>query len=137
MEGELIIVSVISIFGAVIILLFNQRFWIQKWNMKYKFEKYKLSQRKKNLPAPKSPEPASALGNIASLIPLIKNLTPEQIEMFTSFIGGEPAAGEFEESSGVGGILEFAEKNPELVRSFLEGLGRNLGTQKPLEKNTY
>lgn len=135
MEYELIIVSIISILGAVIILSFNQRFWEKKWDLKYKFEKYKIQQKRKGAAVPKSPQPTSALSNIASLIPILQNLTPEQIEMFQTFLGGE---GEEVEPTGVDGIIDFAAKNPELVQNFLEGLGTKISTSKePPKKEGY
>ena len=133
MEGEFIIVSIISLIGTIFILLVMQKFWLQKWdkNMeleKYKqdqhfrFEKYKIRNRK-----PKNPSPTGMLGNIPQLLGLAQKLDPEQlgdlIDMFTGEGGQLPETEDFGELIG-----HIVKSNPEIVSNFLQGVAE--GQQK-------
>lgn len=82
---------------------------------------------------PTAPEKSvtGTLGGIAQLAPLLKNLDSDQISgLIDTFIGGRDKR-EFyedeEEEGGAGGgsmnmLLDFAEKNPEVVQGLLQGL---------------
>jgi hypothetical protein len=133
-----IIISIISGIFAIIILSVNQKYWERKWNMNYKFERYKQSQitrrnRDKIQGVPSTPSPRNPIGNVGSLLNIVSRLNPEQIEAFRDFIGGES------EEPGAAGIEDligrYVAENPDVVKGFLEGLtGTKKGESPPVRE---
>jgi hypothetical protein len=120
---EIVYASLIGVAGMVLFLIFNQSFWLKKWeknmdlemyktDQQYKFEKYKIKNRKIKNPAPK---------DISFWMDKAKGLDPDQIaELIDIFQGGSEA----KESSISGnplidGILNFARSNPEIADKFV------------------
>ena len=121
MEGELIIVSIISgIFTIIGISLLNHN-WFKKQEMKYNFEKYKVRQKSKGKTPPRTPAPSSPIEWIDKL----KGINPETLHTLVDTLSGE---GEGEGEAGLEDtIINIARENPELVKKFLGGIS---GTQK-------
>ena len=78
---------------------------------------------------PREKSALSSAGGIVSLAPLLKNLDGDQISALADmFLGGSRGGGE-EYSEGGGTIdmlLDFAEKNPEVVKGLLEGITKGV-----------
>ena len=141
MDEAFIVVSVISgIFGIIGLLMIN-RFWFVKERFKFdmdfrkkeadlNFKKMRrdLGLDSKPVVPPAFQNPSSPLENIAPLLSLAKNLTPETIENLQGLLGGlgggDTGGGSDEGPgiSGIDGLLEFANKNPEIVKGFMSGL---------------
>lgn len=127
MEGELIIVSLISsTFGLIGIMLLNHN-WFARQKMKYNYQikRAKLS-KKHNTPVKEEKSPVE---NISQWLPLLKNLDGDQIGALADrFLGGGE---EIEEASaGLEGILDKIP--PELIDSFIKGISKKeSGTNEP------
>jgi hypothetical protein len=79
----------------------------------------------------------STMDTLKTFAPLLSKLAPEQIQdLLDRFLPGG-GGGEFEDEvgggipEGLGGLLEFASKNPALVDGFLKGLGGEPNTNNP------
>jgi len=119
MEGEIIIVALISTFGMIISIMLWNHNWFKRLDAKYKYQlkRTKLSQK---LKAPIKEE-KSGFDTFRDILPLLKNLDSEQLgALADKFLEGdlEPTSG-----GGIGDlIIDYAESHPEAVKSFLEGL---------------
>jgi hypothetical protein len=121
-EGELVIVSIISGIFMIITVSLMQRFWIQKWRMNFDFEKYKEKGRNKRAKM-KNPAPKTAVGNAAALLPVLRDLDPDQLKTLANMFLGE----EIEEEGG--DLIDLLKKiPPDLIQGALEGL-RKGGSQ--------
>ena len=135
MEGELIFVGFIMLAGQIIMLQMWNANWFKKENFKIKKRsmdgenRLRLKKLERDLGLKASPAPKEAPGmfdTIRDLAPLLKNLDPDQIGALTErFLGGSE---EGAEGSPAGGgisdvLMNFAESNPEMVQSFLKGIG--------------
>jgi hypothetical protein len=125
MEGELIIVSVISLIGCIIVTqLFNHN-WFRRQNMKYGHEAnmYKLrksySQTKTPPSAPAS-SPISLANNLPEILKLVRGLDPDQLGSLLDIVGGGSIEAEPETASDI--LSTLIRENPELVQSFVKGL---------------
>lgn len=136
MEGELIFMAFVMLIGQIIMLQMWNNNWFKKENFKMEksnvMAQNKLNLRKleREMGLSKSKEivekePPGIMSTIGDLAPLLKNLDGDQIAALADkFIGGseEPLT---EESGGVSDLLmDFAAKNPEIVKGFLEGVGQ-------------
>jgi hypothetical protein len=141
MDEAFIVVSVISgIFGIIGLLMIN-RFWFIKERFKFDMDtrkkeadlNFKKMRRdlgldsKPNVPPAFQTSSSSPLENIAPLLSLAKNLTPETIENLQGLLGGlsgGDTGGGSEEGgiSGIDSLLDFANKNPEIVKGFMSGI---------------
>lgn len=86
---------------------------------------------------PKEKTALGTVGGIASLAPLLKNLDGDQIAgLADMFLGGGRGGGEDEEGgSSMDMLLDFAEKNPEVVKGLLEGISGGLKRGAPKEQD--
>ena len=128
MEGELIIVSFISLIGMIIVLQLRDRAYFKKANFKLQTDnvkaenriKLKKLEREMGITSPKKEiAPISDSGAIGALLPLLSNLEPEQLGSIVSALTGGIGEGEPEGLTGI--IMDFAEKNPEMVKGLIEG----------------
>ena len=123
MEGELIIVTLISsTFGLIGIMLLNRN-WFARQKMKYNYQikRAKLSKRY-NTPVKEEKSPVE---NISQWLPLLKNLDGDQIGALADrFLGGGE---EIEEAPGLEGILDKIP--PGAIDSFLKGLSKKEGNE--------
>jgi len=120
MEGEFIIVSLItSCFGLLGLWMVNQN-WYKRQKMKYNYQvkRAKLSQKLK-VPVK---EDKGILDQATQWLPLLRGLDGDQIgELADRFLGG---GGEeiSQASGGLEGILDNIP--PEMINSFLKGLSK-------------
>jgi hypothetical protein len=138
MEGELIIVTIISsLFGLLGLQLLNHN-WFKKQRFKTDSEllraenKIRLKKLEKDLlgqTAPAAAQPplqSSSAANqniLMQLAPLLKNLDSDQIAGLIDRFTGGGEEGEPIEDNSLGGIItRFAAENPEIVQGFLNGL---------------
>lgn len=126
MDEALIVVSVVSgLFGLAAISLINHNFFKRE---KFKFElgnakkintlKLKKVERDLGMTNKASHLPSQAQ---SSLIDLAKRLSPEQLTGIANLLGASEQD-EYESETdleGIGGLIDFARKNPELVKGFL------------------
>jgi hypothetical protein len=129
MEGELIIVSVISTIAGLVGLSMIQRNWTRRQEIKYKYQ-IKRAKLGKKLNAPVKEE-LTTLGTLGALAPLLKNLDGDQIAALADRFLGEDIPEE--QSDIVGALTDFAMKNPDMIKGFLEGAS---GAKKE-EKQRY
>jgi hypothetical protein len=153
MDESFIVVSVITTFGGICALLLMDRNWFRR--ERFKLERDTLKQEnnlrmkkmardlgldiKKNPPLSSPAQasaPSSPLDSLTSLLPLMKNLAPEQIQDLIGVLAGGSEADE-STSEGMGlpggldGLLEFAKENPAIVQGFLKGIkGGSGGSDK-------
>lgn len=74
---------------------------------------------------PKEKSILGSVGGIAQLAPLLKNLDGDQIATLADMFlgGGRGGGGDYEEGGGtMDMLLDYAEKNPEVVKGILEGI---------------
>jgi len=126
MEGELIIVSIISMFGMLLSLFLMQRFWDHKWEMNFDFEKWKLKHYDKRQRAArqfkiKHPEPKTVVNKAMDLIPLLNSLDTNQIkELAEKFLGNETSVDEDNISDVIGNLISGVD--PNLIKGFLSNI---------------
>lgn len=119
MEGELIIVSIISLAGAILISTLYNRNWFKRENFKINIaaEKLKLKKLAKDLDI--APVKTST---DKGLIELLGNLDKDKIAGILDML--QSGSDTDIESDGIENVLmNFASKNPELVKNLINGLG--------------
>ena len=128
----LIIGSFISLIGFLIFQERSVKNYFRKENFKIQKSNV-MAQNKLNLKkleremglTGKSVTPAekpTGSGTVAGLIPLLKDLDPDTIKTLIDLLG---VSNEGESEGGLMDILtNFAEENPELVKGFLDGIGK-------------
>jgi len=134
LDGELIIVALISTLGGLGGLWIINQNWFKRQEVKYRYQmrRAKLSQKYKT----PVKEEKSTLGVIGDLAPLLRNLDSDQIGALADrFLGGDIDTGA--EGNALDGLLSFAQDNPEIVNGFLKGLnsgkGENPASKAPSE----
>ena len=127
MEGELIIVSVISgLFGMFGIWLLNNN-WFKRQDAKYKYQirRAKLSHKYKT----PVKEEKSGMDTFKDILPLISKLDSDQLGALADrFIESEP-----EEMDALGNILD--KLPPGVIDNFLKGLAG--GEKKETDKTEF
>ena len=135
MDEAFVVVSVISgIFGLIGLLLLDRN-WFRRERFKFEQDtlkkqntlQFKKMARDLGLDSKASPyrnsAPSSPLANIPALLEIAKSLNPDQLgtiaDMLTGAGGSEEAEGDL---GGMEGLIDFATKNPDVVKSFLSGL---------------
>ena len=142
-DTGLIVVSIISLAGMVLLFTLNNSTWFKKENFKIQKSnvmaqnKLTLRQMERDMglkPTKKivSEEPKSTVDLAKDFIPILKNLSGEQIQALADkFLSPEDQA--YEEPGGdlTGMLIKYATENPELVEGLLKGLseGKNAGGQ--------
>lgn len=137
MDEAFIWVSVISgIFGLLGLELLSHN-WFKK--ERFKFEVFNLKKqndlqlkkmaRDMGLSSTPPPHRSTAAGdNIGSLLEMAKGLSPDMLGTLADIIQGRLGGGEGDEGpvpEGMEGLLDFAMKNPDIVKSFLGGMNKN------------
>ena len=140
MEGELIFMAFVMLIGQIILLQMWNNQWFKKENFKMEksnvmaTNKLNLRKLEKEMGLSKSKDiiqkdSPGLMSTISDLAPLLKGLDADQIgALADKFLGGgEVDAG----GEGVSDLLmDFATKNPEMVKEFLGGLtGEKKGEQ--------
>jgi len=129
MEGELIALGFIMLIGQIILLQMWNANWFKKENFKLQRDtvkaenklKLKKLEKELGLTAGSSAvkEETSTMDKLGGVLNLVKGLEPEQISALADrFLNPE----EREAESPIDGLLEFAEKNPDIVTNFLSGI---------------
>jgi len=130
MEGELIFLGFIMLIGQIILMQMWQNGWFKKENFKMqksmvmaenKLKIRKLEREMGLTPGKEPKEKRGTFDTIKDLAPLLKNLNPDQIgALFDKFTGG--GTEEYEEGDVEDMLMDYAVKNPEVVKEFLAGL---------------
>lgn len=119
------------LFGAIMLQLMTRN-WFKKERFKIdalhvkKINDLEIKKKMRELGFSSSSQspPATQGTNIGSLLEIAKNLNPEQLGAISDIIQGRIAGGEGEGEllpEGVGGLLEFIDKNPDIVDHFTKG----------------
>jgi len=140
MEGELIFLGFLMLIGQIILMQMWQNGWFKKENFKIQkslvMAENKLKMRKLEKEMGLKPstkivpeEQTSTLGTISTLLPLLKNLDPDQLgDLVDRFVGGER-----EEGAATGDplnmLIDYATRNPEMLEGLLKGLGAGKNEQ--------
>jgi len=136
MDYSLIVVSVISLIGAVIVTQLYQLNWFKRENFKIMASnvraenriKLKKLERELGLPQGKTAPETKGL-DIGSVLSMAKGLDPEQLSAIVNAFGGE---GESDDSGGwISAILDRLP--PETIAGFLQGLQNKAKDQLPPE----
>jgi len=85
----------------------------------------------KNTPSPPPSNAGAAPDTIGTLLGLAKNLNPEQLGAIADIIQGRLAGGDEVVPEGIDGLMGFLEKNPDLVKGFLDGLNKGKEENNP------
>jgi hypothetical protein len=143
MDDAFIVVSVITSLFGILGLLILDRNWFRRERFKFEQDtqkkEYALRFKKmardmgldsKVVTPPYRNPAASPLDNIAPLLGLAKNMNPDQLASIAEILGGGGGGGDEAPEGlpgGLDGLLEFATKNPDLVKGFLEGITKGKG----------
>jgi hypothetical protein len=138
MDEAFVIVSVISGIFGIIGLLILDRNWFRRERFKFEIDtkkkEYDLNFKKLkhelglDMKSPPYRTPASSpLENLSPLLSLAKNLNPDQLGALADILGGQEAEGGGEDSSGISSLVDFATKNPDLVKGFMDGISKGKG----------
>jgi len=143
-DAGLIAMSLISLAGMILLFTLNNSQWFKKENFKIQksnvMAENRLNLRKleKDLglkhgkAAPEEKGILDKIGGLADLLPLLKNLDQDQISgLIDKFIGGGSGGEDYDEEDGVGMLMDFAGKNPDVVKGLLEGITKGSGGQNP------
>jgi len=145
MEEAIIYGSLIGgVFGIIGLLIINNNwFKRQEWKTldQFKRKKFDLEYKKimremglesKKLSSATTAPSNSLLDNANLLLPLLKNLAPEQLQDIVGMLTGNDQGGAEDQGapSGLDGLLSFAQQNPELVKGFLDKM-KGGGDQTP------
>jgi hypothetical protein len=138
MENEVFLYcTVVSMVGGVLMLQMMSHNWFKK--ERFKFETFNLKKQNdlqlkkmaRDMGLTSTPPPhrsTSAAGdNIGSLLDLAKGLPPESLGAIADIIQGRLGGGEGEGElvpEGLEGLVDFAVKNPDIVKSFMGGLNK-------------
>jgi hypothetical protein len=138
MDEAFIVVSVITSLFGILGLLILDRNWFRRERFKFEQDtqkkeyalRFKKMARDMGLDTKVSTPPyrnpaASPIDNIAPLLGLAKNLNPDQLGAITDILTGGGGGGDEAPEGlpgGLDGLLEFAAKNPDIVKGFMEGL---------------
>jgi hypothetical protein len=129
MEGEFIIVALISTLGGLAGLMMINHNWFKRQEAKFSYDlkRARLNQKGKTIQKTKE----SSIGGdlISKALPaILEHLAPDQIEdLADRFLSGGDG-----ETSGLGTILDNIP--PELIQSFLSGLKNKTKTSEKLEE---
>lgn len=136
----LLALGFLMLVGQIIMLLLWQAGWFKK--ERFKIEKSNIMAQNKlqlrkmerdlGLGKSKNIQPAEKPGlldTVGGLLPVLKNLEADQIGQLIELLSGGGFA-EREELSGLDSLMGFAEKNPEIVKGFLEGLTKPKNTNQ-------
>jgi hypothetical protein len=132
MDEAFIVVSIISgIFGLIGLELLShnwfkkERFKLQVFNLK-KQNDLQIKKMTRDLGLNTSNKAITPAISTGSILDLAKGLNPEQISgiiaALTGNNGGSSSPQEYEEGeddNGINNLIEFARKNPEMVKGFL------------------
>lgn len=137
MEIDFALASLVGGITGLIGLMLLDRNWYRRENFKVERDLTKATNQlqiqkmrrelgldKKSTPAI-SP-PSSGGLDLKSLLPILQALAPEQIQDIIGNLTGAETAEGLEGGlgglDGIDGLIEFASKNPEIVKSFLGGV---------------
>ena len=141
MDDAFIVVSVITSLFGILGLLILDRNWFRRERFKFEQDtqkkeynlRFKKMARDMGLdtktPPYRAPAASSLMDTAAPLLSLAKNLKPGQLEGLLDVLGGGGGEEPPEEGGeilpgGISGLLDFAEKNPQLVKGFIDGLNK-------------
>lgn len=137
MDEAFIWVSIISgIFGLLGLELLSHN-WFKK--ERFRFETYNLKKqndlqlkkmaRDMGISSTPPPHRSTAAGdNIGGLLEIAKNLPPDSLGAIADIIQGRLGGGEGEGEllpEGMEGLIDFAVKNPDIVKGFMGGLTKD------------
>jgi hypothetical protein len=137
MDEAFVLVSIISgIFGLIGLELISHN-WFKK--ERFKFEVFNLKKRQdlelkkmaRDMGLSSTPPPhtksTAASDNIGSLLEMAKGLSPDALVSIADIIQGRLGGGEGEGEivpEGMEGLIDFAVKNPDIVKSFMGGMSK-------------
>ena len=130
-DAGLIVVSIISLAGMVLLFALNNSTWFKKENFKIQKKavmdenriKLKKMEKELGLTSTTRPyrEPQTTLETGGNVLNLLKNLNGEQLQTLADkFLGNEETDYEEQPKGTIDSLLEFANNNPELAAEFLE-----------------
>lgn len=136
MDDAIVLSTIIGSVFSLIGLLILDRNWFRRERFKFDQDiqkkeqtlRYKKLARDLGLDSKMPPfqKPASTPTDlVGGLLPLLKNINPDQLGAIADILGGHEEEGGGEGGGGIEeGIIDFAKNNPEMVKNFLEGLGK-------------
>ena len=137
----LIAVSIISLAGMILLFTLNNSTWFKKENWKMQKKtimdenriKMKRLEKELGLKAGSTTayqEPKSTMDLAGDILPVLKNLSGDQIQgLADKFLNPEEPPYDAPESDITTTLLEYATKNPEMVKGLLEGFTKGKNEQ--------
>ena len=124
MEGELILVSIITTIGMLVGMQMIQYNWTKRQELKLHFERDRIRLKQKAGIAPKQIQ--SEMKEQSGIASMLLNAVKDNPELISEFLG--QAEGVPQDTDDIGSmIINFAKDNPELVKGFLDGLNKKGG----------
>lgn len=128
----LVVVSIISLIGMIIIFMLNTSTWFKKENFKIK-KKALMDENRINIKSLEKrlglqgatkayQEPQTTLETGANLLDVVKNLSGEQIQGLADKFLTPQDEQEGQPQSTMDSLLQFATDNPEIAANFLKGV---------------
>ena len=129
MEGELIIMSLISTLGGLFGLYLINQNWFKRKEMEFKYSmaRFKLGKKYKLKEAELPDKSKAGLGD------LIKGIDRNKIEDILDMIQG----GDEYESEDRGDLMQLYEDNKDLVNGFIDGIKKKSTGSEPEKPKTY
>ena len=129
MEGELIIVSLISTLGGLIGLYLVNQNWFKRKEMEHKYAilRFKLGKKYKIKEAEMPDKSARGLGD------LVKGLDRNKIEGILDMLQG----GDEYEGEDRGDLMQLYEENKDLVNGFIDGIRKKAPGSEPEKPKGY
>ena len=116
-DASLIAMAIISTLGMLAGIELINHNWFKREKVKYQYQVRRAKLKQKGVSVAKNP-PSGAL----DWIDTIKKLNPDTMHALIDQFAGEGM--EIQEGGDITGtLINLAEQNPELVQSFLKGLG--------------
>ena len=141
-DTGLIVMSIISLAGMVLLFTLNNSTWFKRENFKIQKKtlmdenriKMKRLEKELGLKAGSTTtytEPKSTIDLAGELLPVLKNLSGDQLQgLVDKFLSPEDQAYDAPEGDVTSTLIKYATENPEIVEGLLKGLGaKNEGAE--------
>jgi hypothetical protein len=139
MDDAIVLSTIIGSVFSIIGLLILDRNWFRRERFKFDQDtqkkemtlRFKKMARELGLDSklpPYRPPASNPTDVISGLLPLLKNINPDQLGAIADILGGQEAEGGGEAQGGVEGLVDFAVKNPEILKGVTDFIKQKSAT---------